>query len=420
VVRVPAGWRLSDGNWWTDPGHPAAAEHTVQVIRHLVANYDIDGLHLDRIRYPEMPIARVGTGPICFATGYNPVSVRRFNAAHDRDAASLPDPWDATWSDWRRAQMDALVRRIYLEVLALKPDVKVSAATIAFWRGPGQLGRFEATEAYTRVFQNWNGWLRDGVLDLNMPMVYKPASSAENIAQFTDWTRFAASHQYARQTAVGIGAYLNPFEISIAQLEESRLPVDGTRAAGQVLYSYAATNGRVNVRPHAEYFRALSQDGAYVAQAPYTSPVAVPVMDWKERPRLGYLLAQIVDADGVPVDGASVRIVKMGGGPWATSILQTSDGNGYVGAADLQPGAYQLQITTPTGFETRTVPEPVRPGRVSRIVVPLGSRPRGPMTRAVRTVTPNALDEEDVSPLEMWRQREPLPEDLQQPTPPQP
>lgn len=91
VVRVPAGWRLSDGNWWTDPGHPDAAEHTVQVIRHLVANYDVDGLHLDRIRYPEMPIARVGTGPIGFATGYNPVSVRRFNAAYGRPVDALPD-----------------------------------------------------------------------------------------------------------------------------------------------------------------------------------------------------------------------------------------------------------------------------------------------------------------------------------------
>lgn len=422
VVRVPAGWRLSDGNWWTDPGHPDAAEHTVQVIRHLVANYDVDGLHLDRIRYPEMPIARVGTGPIGFATGYNPVSVRRFNAAYGRQVDALPDPWDTSWSDWRRAQMDALVRRIYLEVLAIKPRVKVSTAAITFWRGPGRLGSFAATEAYSRVFQDWHGWTRDGVLDLNMPMIYKPASSAENTSQFSDWTLFAAANQYARQAAIGIGSYLNPFEISIAQIEESRLPTpDGARATGQVLYSYASTNGRVNVRPHPEYFRALSEDGAYVADAPYATQVPVPAMPWKDQPRHGYLLAQVVGADGAAVDGATVTLVKVGAGPSDASIVQTSDGNGYVGVADLAPGAYQLRVMTPAGLEVRTIPEPVTPGVVSRVVVSLGSTPRGPMLRAERPAGASAATPEDVSPLELWRQREPLPEDLQlPPAPPEP
>ena len=156
---IPLGWRLSDGNWWMDPGHPAAADYTVNVIKHLVANYAIDGLHLDRIRYPEMPIARpTPTGPIGFATGYNPVSVRRFNAAFGRAEGTLPDPWDADWSQWRRDQMNQLVRRLFLEIVHIKPKMKVSASTIAFWRGPGQLGGFQNTEAYSRVYPGL-GWL---------------------------------------------------------------------------------------------------------------------------------------------------------------------------------------------------------------------------------------------------------------------
>ncbi len=252
-----------------------------------------------------------------------------------------------------------------------------------------------------------------------MPMIYKPASSAENIAQFTDWTRFAAANQYARQTAIGIGAYLNPFEISIAQLEESPLPAaGGERARGQVLYSYAATNGRVNIRPHTEYFRALSENGAYVADAPYSALTTIPQMPWKERPRLGYLLAQVVGADGHPVDGATVDIRKVGGGPLDASVTQTSDGNGYVGAADLAPGAYQLFITTPEGTEVRTVPASLTPGRVSRVVVRLGSRPRGPMMRAERpTPAAGPRADADVSPLEVWRQREPIADDLRAPQP---
>ena len=51
----------------------------------------------------------------------------------------------------------------------------------------------------------------------------------------------------------------------------------------------------------------------------------------------------------------------MGRGPRDVAIAQTADGNGYVGATDLPPGAYQLAITTPEGSEFHTVPEPVGP-----------------------------------------------------------
>jgi uncharacterized lipoprotein YddW (UPF0748 family) len=424
---IPLGWRLSDGNWWMDPGHPAAADYTVNVIKHLVANYAIDGLHLDRIRYPEMPIARpTPTGPIGFSTGYNPVSVRRFNAAFGRAEGTLPDPWDADWSQWRRDQMNQLVRRLFLEIVHIKPKMKVSASTIAFWRGPGQLGGFQNTEAYSRVFQDWDGWLRDGFLDLNVPMIYKPVPSAENGPQFTDWTRFAAANQYGRQTAIGLGVYLNVFEDSLAQLAESRLPApsNGARAVGQSLYSYATTNkvtANVPHRPHAEFFRALSEDGAYTPDAPYGETAGIPVMPWKKHPQRGSILAQVIDTDGAPADGASVTIKQIIGWPGQAPIAQTADGNGYSGATELPLGLYQLIITTPEGTFRTLIPRLVLPGFVNRFAVRLGWRPRGPMLRtsaatsgagAFSALSAAGVPDGDVSPLELWRDREPIAEDI--------
>lgn len=417
VTIVPAGWRISDGNWWVDPGHPGAAEHIVQVLRHLVERYDVDGLHLDRIRYPEMPIARPAPGgPIGFSTGYNAVSVRRFNDVYGRPAGSLPNPWDAAWNDWRREQMNALVRRIYLETIAVKPHVKVSASTITFFRGPTALGGFSRTEAYSRVYQDWDGWTHQGFLDLNIPMVYKQETALEGPTQFNDWTDFTRTHQYDRQAAIGIGVYLNSFEASIAQLERSRLPAaSGERAAGQALYSYATTNrsiGGVPERPYAQFFRALSEDGAYVPLAPYSSPAAIPPMPWKATPRRGYLLVRVIDGSGAPADSAVVTIRKMGSGPSDAHVQQYADGNGYIGAASLAPGAYQLEITMTDGTAYFTVPEPVTPGRVTRLTVNLGSRARGPMRRAERSVEPDTRSDDELSPLEAWRAREPRAEDI--------
>src|SRR5262249_20314012 len=48
------GYRIgsvpNSGDFWVDLGHPDAAEHTLRVLMHLVRNYNVDGLHLDRIR----------------------------------------------------------------------------------------------------------------------------------------------------------------------------------------------------------------------------------------------------------------------------------------------------------------------------------------------------------------------------------
>jgi uncharacterized lipoprotein YddW (UPF0748 family) len=414
---IPFGWRLTDGNWYLDPGHPSAAEYTVGVVKHLVGNYDIDGLHLDRIRYPEMPISRASsTSPIGFSTGYNPVSVRRFNETYGRPAESLPLPWDGSWSDWRREQMNALVRRIYLETIAIKPHVKVSASTITFWRGPNVSGGFDKTEAYYRVFQDWDGWTRHGFLDLNIPMVYKPVTTTENITQFSDWAEFTRTHQYNRHAAIGLGVYLNTFEQSIGQLFEARMPSPATSQtpAGLAYYSYATTN-RVVIgipdRPHTEFFRALSEDGAYVDQTPNPSPVTIPVMPWKATPRHGYVLAQILGADGRPADGAVVTLHQLNADWRATAIQQSADGNGYVGSADLPPGAYQLAITTPGGTEFVTLPSPVLPGVVSRWTIRLRSDVRGPMIRPERRGVDGPRDAADVSPLEYWREREPIAEE---------
>ena len=73
--------------WYVDLGHPGAAAHTVDVLTHLVKKYDLDGLHLDRIRYPEAPIDRPAGQPLGINTGYNETSVQRFKARYGDQAA---------------------------------------------------------------------------------------------------------------------------------------------------------------------------------------------------------------------------------------------------------------------------------------------------------------------------------------------
>ncbi len=417
-----SGWRQANGVWFMDLGHPAAAEHTIDVLTHLLRNYSVDGIHLDYIRYPEMPITSPrppGVG-LPFSIGYNPTSVKRFNATFGRPEGSLPDPWDASFSQWRRDQVTAFVRRLYLEMNYIRPEAKLSAALITFYRGPNTVEprTFQQTEAYYRVFQDWGGWMREGILDMSIPMVYKSQHLSSHVVQFREWIEFTKEAQYDRHGVIGLGAYMNNLENTIVQIGEGRAPsLSGALSKGFNFFSYNATNaagGGKPARPRDEFFRAMTEDGAYALEAPFPTPVGVPPMGWKSAPQVGHLLAQVVTADGTPADGAEVTIAKVGAGPTDEEIVQFADGNGYVGGVDLNPGAYQLVIAMPGSEDVVTVPEPVVPGRVTRLTVNLGRPSRGPMARAERTFGANERTDhlEGASELEEWQGREPVPEDL--------
>jgi len=416
------GERLSSGLWWLDLGHPAAAQYTVEVLMHLLRSYEVDGLHLDFIRYPETPITRPPGGGLSFSTGYNPVSVRRFNSTYGRDPASLPEPWDSSWSQWRREQVGAFVRRLYLETISVRPEAKLSAALITFFRGPNDVEprTFEQTEAYYRVFQDWNGWMSEGILDWGIPMVYKSQHLASHRVQFDEWTEFTKVAQYRRHGVIGLGAFMNSLENTTVQIEAGRAPgTSGASTRGFNFFSYNATNGAIPeqpARPRDEFFRALTEDGAYAAEAPFPTSTTVPHMPWKTRPRTGHLLALILDADGTAADGARVTIRRVARRTSA-AVVQYADGNGYVGGIDLRPGMYQLLITLPGEPDQHViVPDPVVPGRVTRILVHLSNRSHGPVVRSQRLVAAQErLDRfTEASALEEWRTREPVPEDMEQ------
>src|SRR4029079_18113900 len=97
------------GMYYLDPGNPAVQAYTTDVYLNVLRNYDVDGIHLDQVRYYEGDALR---------WGYNPTSVERFNAEFGRDPSTQPAPEDPAWIAWRRDQVTALVRRIYTQAKA--------------------------------------------------------------------------------------------------------------------------------------------------------------------------------------------------------------------------------------------------------------------------------------------------------------
>lgn len=340
-------WNLS--NYSFDPGHPEVQKHTFNVAMDIISRYDVDGLNFDYVRY-------AGN-----YWGYNQVTVNRFNARFGRTGE--PSRSDSAWLQFRRDQVTSLVRKVYLSAITLKPQVKISADTICF--APGvttDTGWTNSAAAYTTVLQDWRAWMEEGILDLNIPMMYFD----HNVwaSAWANWSLFAKDHRYNRHLAIGPGIYLNTVSNSLVQLRTTRVTTArGNRADGISGYSYAVPAGDGTSR--ATFFAALTQTNTSrlyeTNPAPlFAASVSPPVLTWKTAPTRGHLKGLVAEAvTNRTLDGATMTLT----GP--TNRTFSSDATGFFGAVDLSPGSYTVAASFP-GFFPRSTNVTVATGAVSQ------------------------------------------------------
>jgi uncharacterized lipoprotein YddW (UPF0748 family) len=383
LTQNGAGTRWDGGNYALDPGHPGAQQHIHDVAMDIISRYDIDGLHLDYIRYSERS-STLNNQP----WGYNPVAVERYKRS--KEVTTTPASNDVDWLQWRREQVTGLVRKIYLNAWAQKPNVRISAALIPWGSAPSTntLTAWRSTSAYAVVLQDWRGWMEEGIVDLGCPMVYRADNSG-----FIGWSDYAKNHQFSRQTAIGGGWYQNSIANNIAQIKATRAVTSlGRAAAGLVGYSYAVPNK--DSVSQATTWLAYTNDAAAETYDPGGDPVfaqlqAVPPMPWKSDLTRGNLAGTALQSGtNIALDGATVQIT----GP-ASRTLKT-DGTGFFGVVGLPPGTYTVSIQNP-GFEPKIQQVTVEGAEVSQVPMVLARKPfvitQSTRTAAQLTITWNAV-----------------------------
>ena len=338
-----------------DPGHPDAADYMVRMYTSVAANYDIDGLNFDRVRLPDQNLAAY---PGVSAWGYNPVALGRFQQLTGRTDTPRPD--DAQWLSWRREQITNIVRKVYVETYAIKPQLAISADTITYGYGPVSVpGGWEATRTYREVLQDWRGWMQEGILDLNIPMNYKrehfTTEPNNQRRMYLEWNEFARDHQYARDVVIGAAIYLNLVENSVIQVRKALTPnANGNSAIGWIGYSYRSPDclsvapfcgpSRSTDASRAELTRALTQPSEYDTVLPpvFSSPATVPTMPWKTAPTRGHLAGTVTTTTGTAIDQILVELLD----PETDALLisRLTDGLGYVAFVDVVPGRYKVFV----------------------------------------------------------------------------
>jgi len=191
---------------------PARAEvhrHLEPIVRELVTRYDIDGLHLDFIRYP---------GP---AYDYSWTALEGFrrhrNLGRGVDLLAGPRAQAGAWASYQRGLLTALAARLAKAAREERPGIVVSAAVVA-----------DEAQAVNHKFQAWPDWVASGILDAVCPMAY-----TEDAGLFTQQVK-RARVRAGSAVWVGVGAYRLPVESTIERIRVARL----AGVSGIVLFSH--------------------------------------------------------------------------------------------------------------------------------------------------------------------------------------
>ena len=148
-----------------DPGYPEARDYVHKVMMEIVNNYDIDGILMDDYFY-----AYGGTN-----TEDADSRSKHLYKVTDADKDNI------YVDDWRRANVDSVIHRLYRDLQKTKPWVRFGMGTPGSWSNKAPAGVYygislpagiSAMESYDYLYCNPVEWAKKGWVDYLNPQIY--------------------------------------------------------------------------------------------------------------------------------------------------------------------------------------------------------------------------------------------------------
>lgn len=235
----PAQCTHFHGAWYMEPSHSGTIRHLSALVEEIVTRYDVDGIHLDYIRYPEAN-SSYPDGPL-----------------YNRDRRGMSK------AQWRRSNITRIMSAVYDKVKSIKPWVCVSAATLGKHDDTSRYSSY-GWNAYHTVHQEAKEWMSTGIVDAVFPMLYYAGNHFYPFV--TDWYEGS----YGRHVVAGMGTYQLhpkekdwPLEEFARQLHVVRAHPIGGAAQFRSLFVTENTKGVYDLLRHF-----------------YSTPALVPSMPW--------------------------------------------------------------------------------------------------------------------------------------------
>jgi uncharacterized lipoprotein YddW (UPF0748 family) len=254
-------WLLAFGNLRIlDPGIPDVRNYIARVVMDVLRRYDVDGIHFDDYFYPY------------------PVTGVSFNddATYQRFPRGITNR-----NDWRRDNVNLLIRQLNDSIRSVKPWVKFGISPFGIWQNVSTsqpLGSdTRGLQGFNDIFADSRRWAEMGWVDYLMPQVYWSIGFAvADYGKLIPWwnNNIFGRHLYIGQAAYRVGTssstdanFLRPIEIP----NQIRFHRTFANVRGSVFYN--TTSLRNNPLGVLDSLR----------QNLFIKPVLLPQMAWKDQ-----------------------------------------------------------------------------------------------------------------------------------------
>lgn len=162
-----------------DPGEPGNREYICRVVADIMRKYDVDGIHMDDYFYP-YPAAGVDIPDDKSFAKYN-------NGMTDR-------------GDWRRYNVNELIRQLHDTIRTVKPWVKFGVSPFGIYHNARRGGNVPGSntnglENYEDLYADVLYWVNKGWVDYSMPQLYwqigHPVADYETLIRW--WDKYASN-----------------------------------------------------------------------------------------------------------------------------------------------------------------------------------------------------------------------------------
>lgn len=198
---------------WLSFSDPRNVQFEIDSLLEMARHADLDGIHLDYMRYPGRE------------ADYGPAARKAFETQLGRRVTDWPaevlGPLKIRYQRFRQQELHNAMRNISTSVKKEFPDLKLSVAVWGAW-----------PDCADARGQDWPVWGREGWVDWLIPMNY-----TDNPEQFAGWLDLQAAQPGVRERLIpGLGYISSNAELSPAQLLDQLTLVRERNLRGTVLY----------------------------------------------------------------------------------------------------------------------------------------------------------------------------------------
>ena len=176
VYHLHPEWFITYGNQlFFDPALPESRRHICMVITDILTRYDVDAIHMDDYFYPY---------PLKGMEFPDDASFARYGGGFDNRG------------DWRRSNVNLLIKQIHETVREVKPWVKFGVSPFGIYRNQKSdpLGsKTNGLQNYDDLYADVLLWAREGWIDYNIPQLYwqigHPAADYKELVEW--WAKHA-------------------------------------------------------------------------------------------------------------------------------------------------------------------------------------------------------------------------------------